>query len=66
MSANYAYRIITGADEMNEMGVEKWWNEICGRGKEEKTYPDSVSSTTKSTWCDRDANSGNQQWEMSA
>ena len=23
-------------DEMNEMSVEKWWNEICGRGKREK------------------------------
>ena len=21
---------------MDEMGVEKWWNEICGRGKWEK------------------------------
>ena len=32
---------ITGADEikwneMNEMSVEKWWNEICDRGKREK------------------------------
>ena len=23
-------------DEMDEMSVEKWWNEICGRGKREK------------------------------
>ena len=22
---------------MNEMGVEKWWNEICDRGKREKS-----------------------------
>ena len=21
---------------MDEMSVEKWWNEICGRGKREK------------------------------
>ena len=30
----------------------------------EKTYPDSVSSTTKPTWSDRDANSGPQRWEV--
>ena len=23
-------------NEMNEMSVENWWNEICGRGKREK------------------------------
>ena len=23
--------------EMNEMNMEKWWNEICGRGKREKS-----------------------------
>ena len=23
-------------NEMEEMSVEKWWNEICGRGKREK------------------------------
>ena len=23
-------------NEMNEMSVDKWWNEICGRGKREK------------------------------
>ena len=23
-------------NEMEEMNVEKWWNEICGRGKREK------------------------------
>ena len=23
-------------NEMDEMSVEKWWNEICGRGKREK------------------------------
>ena len=31
----------------------------------EKKYPDPVSSTTKSTWNDRHANSGPQQWEAS-
>ena len=30
-----------------------------------KTYPDPVSSTTKPTWSDRDANSGSQRWEAS-
>ena len=39
--ANYAYCTITGTDEinwneMNDMSVEKWWNDICGRGKREK------------------------------
>ena len=38
LSADHACRTITEADEikwneMNEMSVEKWWNEICGRGK---------------------------------
>ena len=23
-------------NEMDEMSMEKWWNEICGRGKQEK------------------------------
>ena len=23
---------------MDEMSVEKWWNEICGRGKREKLH----------------------------
>ena len=45
------------------MSVEKWWNEILtvedGRNTEKKkTYSDSVSSTTKHTYSDRDANSG--------
>ena len=31
-----------------------------------KTYPDPVSSTTKPTWSDRDANSGPQRWEACA
>ena len=25
-------------NEMDEMSVEKWWNEICGRGKREKPH----------------------------
>ena len=42
MPADHARRTITGADErkgdeMKEMNVEKWWNEICGRGKQEKS-----------------------------
>ena len=32
-----AWRRIPGANEMNEMSVEKWWNKICGRGKREKS-----------------------------
>ena len=42
---------------MNEMSVEKWWNEILVRengGSPEKTCSDPVSSTTKPTWSDRD------------
>ena len=31
----------------------------------EKTYSDPVSSTTKPTWSDRDANSESQRWETS-
>ena len=34
------------------MSVEKWWNEISGKGKREKTCPEPVSSTTKPTWSD--------------
>ena len=29
MAAKHTCCIITGADELNEMGVEKWWNDIC-------------------------------------
>ena len=36
MQADHAYRTITGVDEMNELSMEKWWNEIRGRGKREK------------------------------
>ena len=40
-SGNPACRTIIEAVEMkwneiNEMSVEKWWNEICGRGNQEK------------------------------
>ena len=52
-------------NEMNEMRVEKWWNEICSRGKRETTrkiYQDSDSSTTKPTWRSRESNSGPQRW----
>ena len=31
MPAEHAYRTITRTDEMKEMSVEEWWNEICGR-----------------------------------
>ena len=38
--ADHAWRTITRADEkwngVDEMSMEKWWNEICGRGKREK------------------------------
>ena len=39
MPADQACRNITGADEMkemDEMSVEKYWNEICNMGKREK------------------------------
>ena len=29
---------------MNEMKVEKWWNEICGRRKQEKTREKSTQT----------------------
>ena len=35
--ADHAWRTITRADEIkrnDEMSMEKWWNEICGRGNE--------------------------------
>ena len=32
MPADHAWRAVIGADEMNEVSVEKWWNDICGRG----------------------------------
>ena len=48
------------------MSVEKRWDAIFGRRRKRetprKTYPDLVSSTTKSTWSDRDANWGPQRW----
>ena len=67
-------RTIIGGDEMkwneiNEMEVEKLWNEICGRGRWEKLRKknrDSVSFTTNLSWSDRDVNSGPQRWEASA
>ena len=61
---------ITGADkmkwnEMDDVSVEKGWNEIYGRGKKgetsSKTHPDQVSSTTKPTWNVRDGNSEHQR-----
>ena len=59
---NHASHTITGADvnEINEMKMEKQWNEICGREKErnsENTYPDPVSFTMKLALRDRGANS---------
>ena len=53
---------------MNEVSAEKWWKEIVlGEDKRtpSKTYPDSVSSATKPTWIDRDANSELQREEES-
>ena len=43
MPADNACRTITGADEMKwnemiEISVEKWWNDICGKGKREKRW----------------------------
>ena len=42
MPPDYDLRTITGADEMkwnelNEMSVEKWYNEVCGMGKRKNT-----------------------------
>ena len=42
---------------MDEISVEKWWNEICCRGKREKPR-EKPTQTSKPTWSDRDANSG--------
>ena len=39
--ADHACRTITGWmkwNEMDEMSVETWWNEICGRGKLKKPW----------------------------
>ena len=40
--------------EMDEMSVEKWWNEICGRGKREKPREKPTQTpfrqTTKPKW----------------
>ena len=49
MPADHACRTITGADEMklnemNEMSVEKWWNEICGRENREKPQEKSTQT----------------------
>ena len=68
--ADHACRTITGADEkklneLDEMSVEKWWNEICGRVKRKKPRENllrPVSSITKPTWSDRDVNSGPSVW----
>ena len=29
---------------MDEMSVEKWWNEICGRGEREKPREKSIQA----------------------
>ena len=62
---------ITGANEIKWM---RWvWRnggmKFVAREHEEnpeKTYPGSVSSTTKPTWRDRDANSWPRRWEACA
>ena len=48
MSTDHALGIITGADEMNEMSVEKLWNEICGWGKREKPREKPIQSSFRS------------------
>ena len=48
-------------NEMDEMSVEEWWDEIFGRENErnsEKNLLRPRLSTTKPTWSVRDANSG--------
>ena len=50
-------------NKMNEISVEKWQNEICGKGKPQEKH--TQDSTTKATLSDRDMNSGPQQWEAS-
>ena len=47
MPADHTWRTITRTDqlkwhEMNEMNMEKWCNEICGRGKREKPREKSI------------------------
>ena len=70
--ADNAWRTITRADEMKRNGWDEdgemvEWNLWKGKTGETpwKTYPDPVSSTTKPTWRDRDANSGPQRREAS-
>ena len=57
-----------GWNETKWMSVEKWWNEICGRGKWEKPREKPTQTPFRPpspTWRDRDANSGPQRWEAS-
>ena len=53
--ADHAWCTITRADEMkwnemDEMGVEKWWNEICGRGKREKPREKPTQTSFHPPW----------------
>ena len=72
-SANHACRTFTVADEMerneiDEMSVDKWRNQICGRGKWEKSRenlprPRFLHQETYRPMSDRDANLGPRWWE---
>ena len=45
--ADHAWCTITRGmkwNEMDEMSVEKWWNEVCGRGKREKPREKSTQT----------------------
>ena len=50
------------ADEMNEVNVEKWWNENCDKVKREKPRQKSTQTSFRSTRTDRDAKPGPQCW----
>ena len=48
-------------NEMKEMSVEKWWNEIRGRGKLYNPREKPQKNLPIPTWSDRAANSGPQR-----
>ena len=54
-------------NELDECGEMVEWNLLQSKAGETlwNTYPDYVTSTTKSTRSDRDANSGHKRWEDS-
>ena len=67
MPTGHACFIITRTDEMklSRMSVEKWWNEICDRGRWEKPRVKPTPTQFRPPWSPhgvRDADLGLERW----